>query len=272
MDGLTTVLRAQGSVVPNQVNTIKLAIADAGDNILDSNVFIKSASFESVSKDVLELEGISKKVNRSEGKVELTVTRSGNLSNEVKVGYSTSDGSAVSGKDYIELIGELEFKAGESSKTISIDILNSEDFEFKTLYLNLNRIDENTAMGNNGKTRIIIENHNILEGKVSTLVWENHKNVDPQKNYIIRFSSQLNGSSVNQANIYVLDSKGEKVDAIKPELSANLKSVIMRVSGGAYTYKNGETYTLIIKSSLQNISGTPLGNDIKMNFTIEDLQ
>ncbi|WP_078429744.1 choice-of-anchor L domain-containing protein [Alkalihalobacterium alkalinitrilicum] len=45
MDGLTVVLPIRAKVKPNQFNTIKLAIADAGDHILDSNVFIKSGSF-----------------------------------------------------------------------------------------------------------------------------------------------------------------------------------------------------------------------------------
>ena len=44
MDGLTVVLTAS-SAIPPGTNTIKLAIADAGDRILDSNVFIKGESF-----------------------------------------------------------------------------------------------------------------------------------------------------------------------------------------------------------------------------------
>lgn len=44
MDGLTRVFVATGMVEPG-VNHIKLAIADAGDQVLDSNVFIKADSF-----------------------------------------------------------------------------------------------------------------------------------------------------------------------------------------------------------------------------------
>jgi len=44
MDGLTVVFYATASVNPG-VNHIKLAIADAGDHILDSDVFIKGESF-----------------------------------------------------------------------------------------------------------------------------------------------------------------------------------------------------------------------------------
>ena len=44
MDGLTLVFTASGTLLPG-VNHIKLAIADAGDQVLDSNVFIKAESF-----------------------------------------------------------------------------------------------------------------------------------------------------------------------------------------------------------------------------------
>jgi hypothetical protein len=44
MDGLTVVLTATGTLNPG-LNHIKLAVADAGDHILDSNVFIQGQSF-----------------------------------------------------------------------------------------------------------------------------------------------------------------------------------------------------------------------------------
>lgn len=44
-DGMTTVLTATATVNPGEINTIKIAIADAGDASLDSWVFIKAESF-----------------------------------------------------------------------------------------------------------------------------------------------------------------------------------------------------------------------------------
>lgn len=46
MDGLTKVLYVEVPVNKGEVNHIKMAIADAGDSILDSNVFIKAGSFK----------------------------------------------------------------------------------------------------------------------------------------------------------------------------------------------------------------------------------
>lgn len=45
MDGMTKVLSVVATVNANQTNHIKLAIADTGDAIYDSNVFIKAGSF-----------------------------------------------------------------------------------------------------------------------------------------------------------------------------------------------------------------------------------
>ncbi len=45
MDGLTVVLMVEAQVMAGQTNHIKLAIGDAGDDLLDSVVFIKAGSF-----------------------------------------------------------------------------------------------------------------------------------------------------------------------------------------------------------------------------------
>jgi hypothetical protein len=52
MDGFTTVLVASGAVNAGNTNTIKLAIADALDNALDSYVFIKAEGFSGVDPEV----------------------------------------------------------------------------------------------------------------------------------------------------------------------------------------------------------------------------
>ncbi len=54
MDGLTTVLfTLQADVVPNEINHIRLAIADVGDSIYDSNVFLRAGSFTSVEDGIV---------------------------------------------------------------------------------------------------------------------------------------------------------------------------------------------------------------------------
>jgi hypothetical protein len=52
MDGFTTKLVASGTVTPNTTNTIKLAVADAGDSSYDAWVYIKGGSFGGVDPEV----------------------------------------------------------------------------------------------------------------------------------------------------------------------------------------------------------------------------
>jgi hypothetical protein len=48
MDGLTTVLLCQATVIPNQTTTMKLAIGDVSDPLYDSNVFIEAGSLTTI--------------------------------------------------------------------------------------------------------------------------------------------------------------------------------------------------------------------------------
>jgi hypothetical protein len=50
-DGLTVVLTATANVTPGETNTIKIAVADAGDTVLDSWVFVKAESFSTIPPD-----------------------------------------------------------------------------------------------------------------------------------------------------------------------------------------------------------------------------
>ena len=58
MDGMTVVLSVQATVRAGETHHIKLAIADAGDHLYDSNVFIKAGSFIDAVSDI-DGDGIS---------------------------------------------------------------------------------------------------------------------------------------------------------------------------------------------------------------------
>ncbi len=62
MDGLTVTLTCQAAVIDGGTNHIKLAIADASDQILDAVVFLKEGSFSTTPPDVVEV-GIDVKPN-----------------------------------------------------------------------------------------------------------------------------------------------------------------------------------------------------------------
>lgn len=62
-------------------------------------------------------------VNRSAGSATLTITRSSSTGTAT-VAYATIDGSATAGQDYTATSGTLTFASGESTKTVTVPILN----------------------------------------------------------------------------------------------------------------------------------------------------
>ena len=72
---------------------------------------------------------------------------------EVRVKYATSDGTATQGEDYTGVSGTLRFAAGETTKTVSVPVLDdahNEGSETLTLTLSSPRravIDDDTAVG-----------------------------------------------------------------------------------------------------------------------------
>lgn len=63
------------------------------------------------------------------GSFEVRVVRGGDLSGEVAVLYSTEDGTAEAGSDYVAANGTLVFAPGETSKTFSVQVIDDDVFE-----------------------------------------------------------------------------------------------------------------------------------------------
>ena len=96
----------------------------------------------SVSATILGPPGLSvadATVEEAEGvTVDFTVTMSRTRSETVAVDYGTSDGTATAGSDYTTTSGTLTFAAGETTKTVSVPVLDDaidEDSETFTLTL-----------------------------------------------------------------------------------------------------------------------------------------
>merc|ERR1719328_301931 len=69
-------------------------------------------------------------VMESVGTFEVTIVREGGDMNEtIQVDYKTEDGTASSEGDYIEAIGTLTFGPGETSKHVTLEVLDDDVFE-----------------------------------------------------------------------------------------------------------------------------------------------
>merc|ERR1719267_308940 len=64
----------------------------------------------------------------SEGKLHVEVMRLGSLKGEVSVTYSTEDISATAGARYVAASGRITFLEGESNRTITVDIINKDEW------------------------------------------------------------------------------------------------------------------------------------------------
>jgi len=68
-------------------------------------------------------------VLESVGQVEIIVRREGIIEKPCTVHFDTSDGTAKCGKDYIHTAGVLEFKPNEEERTISIEIIDDNEWD-----------------------------------------------------------------------------------------------------------------------------------------------
>ncbi|HNE30310.1 MAG TPA: choice-of-anchor L domain-containing protein, partial [Saprospiraceae bacterium] len=124
-DGFTDIFVAEAIVVPCQEYTIKLAIADASDEVFDSGVFLEAKSFGTGSLKV-ELATISQDGTVTEGCSQgmLTISLPSEVTQDYPVDYHIW-GTATNGVDYQAIPTNLSIVAGQSQ--IQIPIIAFED-------------------------------------------------------------------------------------------------------------------------------------------------
>lgn len=122
-DGFTDVFTAQAIVTPCQEYTIKLAIADVGDDMFDSGVFLEAKSFGTGSLKV-ELATLSADATIAEdcapGSLTFSLPKATDkdFSIDFKLG-----GTATQGVDYQNFPSKIVIPAGQTSTTIPISVL-----------------------------------------------------------------------------------------------------------------------------------------------------
>ncbi len=120
-DGFTTVLTAEAVVIPCETYTIKLVIADNGDGIFDSGVFLEAKSFGTGSLDV-EIVTTSLDGSITEGCSDAYVTFSlgSPIDEDLLIDFSLF-GDAINGVDYDFIdTSNLVIPAGDTSVSIVV--------------------------------------------------------------------------------------------------------------------------------------------------------
>ncbi len=100
------------------------------------------------------------------GSVQITVGRSGSLTEATTVRYATSDGNADGRNDYIDAFGQLSFASGETSKTITVLITDDGYVEGQESFqLDLFDVTGNAIVGNASVADVkIIDNDTSAAG------------------------------------------------------------------------------------------------------------
>lgn len=121
-DGFTTVLTARAAVIPCETYHLKLGVADAGDGILDSGVFIKAGSLSSPGVNITYEYDIDGYPEMLEGcnNGELTLALSFTAIDTVVVNLEIG-GTAGNGLDYSTIPTSVTFLPGDSVITIPIE-------------------------------------------------------------------------------------------------------------------------------------------------------
>lgn len=124
-DGFTRVLSAKKTgLIPCQTYTLRLAIADAGDEAIDSGVFLEAGSLkqgtisaitQTVNADTVALEGCTK--------AKFVFSLDSAQATNTYVDFEIA-GSAINGVDYTHIDTLFILPAGQTSATISIDAIN----------------------------------------------------------------------------------------------------------------------------------------------------
>lgn len=128
-DGFTKVLTAKAKVQCNSTYNIKIAIADVGDGIYDSGIFLKANSFNASSPVAAEYELSQNLYNDNSVMAEscvsttVTMTRSTcNVGIPLTVNLTTS-GVAQEGIDYTDVPSQITFPAGSETTSFQINAL-----------------------------------------------------------------------------------------------------------------------------------------------------
>jgi hypothetical protein len=114
---------------------------------------------------VIQFSAPSLSVSENGGTAQITVSRTGGNASDVVIGYSTVDGTAKAGSDYQSATGNLIFGANETSKTISVPIINdalNEDTE--TFGLSLQNISGGGTLGGQTNITVNLQDNDPLPG------------------------------------------------------------------------------------------------------------
>lgn len=132
-DGFTTPLQAVSAVQCGETYRLTIAVADVGDALYDSGIFLAANSLSSIQPVSVDYTldsdpfGDGQTMAQGCGSATITVTRTGTGLNQPLAVPIQISGTAVQGLDYSNFPNQVNFNAGETEVTFTIDALNNTD-------------------------------------------------------------------------------------------------------------------------------------------------
>lgn len=97
---------------------------------------------------------------------------------------------------------------------------------------------------------------------------DHRENVPQDKIWTISFNSAVDPDTVTSENIFLLDSRDNRLEQIAVSVNENSGQEV--IVENLVDYHFGKTYHLFITDGLTSHSGTPIRQDIEMSFTIKN--
>jgi hypothetical protein len=164
-------------IVPASLQPGRVLTATATDPSGNTSEFSPCHSTQTLGS--VNFEPASYTVIEDIGSFPITVKRNGGIGT-LTVQFSTMDGTAKAGEDYVATSGTLTFLEGETTKTFNVTILNNASLEFdESFAITLKNPDEPDVVGNPGiavvtlqdnstTPALSINNRNMIEGNAAT--------------------------------------------------------------------------------------------------------
>ncbi|WP_189346983.1 retention module-containing protein, partial [Undibacterium macrobrachii] len=184
-------------------------------------------------------------VNEGVGSVSYTISLSGPSTTPVSVNYQSSDGTALNGSDYGAVSGSVTFEPGETTKVITVNIINDSIFEGP----------ENFNVSLSG-----VINATIGNGSVSTTIFDDGTGFGGNDDDRITVSS-VSSPSVSEGGdlIFTVNLSGKSSNDTSVSVSASSGTAILGIDTN-----EGQEFSLDGGLSWNPLNGTivvPAGVD-----------
>lgn len=161
------------------------------------------------------------------------------------------------------VFGKLTFKKG--SEIYEVNVTNSLDYASVVLPNAEGTFEVTFTLGDNSS---IPDNRTKPDVTGSWKEITNSKGiVNSQYQWTVRFSDDVDASTINNSSIFVVDKDGYLVEGVTATISpSNSKEIL--ISAPSAGYKSGENYTLYIRDSIKSLADKKLSSKVKTTFTI----